>query len=463
MKHQNTRKLLSLLTACVMLFSLLCTTAFAAEVPAPYTADVTIATVDGEPFDTLEEAFVSAEENGSPAILISDYTLTSDLEVPADVELEIASDVMLTVPTSAAGNDTVTGNNISGNVASGSAYATLTIADGATVTVNGTLLVAGNQQSTQPKSGCLTGNYGAVTVAEGGVLAVNNGGKLYARGLIDGAGHVNIRNGGTAYQLFQIKDWRGGTKALAAYNADIFPFNLYEVSNIQAETKYENGSALVGQYYIYASSTHNIGEVPLIGAGSQLTFGDNTATNYIDMKKTADGSFEATINGYIKIDDIAVSLKQFGFDFAITSSYSVCPFGYNTDVVIANGGKMEITNDLKVLPGCEITVKNGGELVVDAGKSVNFYGANGYSSTYNYAGWTSTEAAKLTVENGGTITNSGTITSTDATFANVTGYTAAQNEDGTNTTVVVKEYVQASGAANVTFTVGTPVTSSVEE
>lgn len=462
MKHTNTRKFLSLLTACIMLFSLLCTTAFAAETSLSY-AENTVAVYEDTEYTSLSAAIAEAGSWGGTVTLVKTHILAADLEVPADVELEIASGVMLTVPTSAAGNDTVTGNNISGKIAAGSAYATLTIADGATVTVNGTLLVAGNQQSTQPETGCLTGNYGAVTVEEGGVLAVNNGGKLYARGLIDGAGHVNIRNGGTAYQLFQIKDWRGGTKALAAYNASIFPFNLYEVSNIQTETKYENGSALVGQYYIYASSTHNIGEVPLIGAGSQLTFGDNTATNYIDMKKTADGSFEATINGYIKIDDIAVSLKQFGFDFAITSSYSVCPFGYNTDVVIANGGKMEITNDLKVLPGCEITVKNGGELIVDAGKSVNFYGANGYSATYNFASWTSTDAAKLIVENGGTLTNNGTITSTDRTFANVTGYTAAQNEDGTDTTVVVKEYVQASGAANVTFTVGTPVTSSVEE
>lgn len=61
------------------------------------------------------------------------------------------------------------------------------------------------------------------------------------------------------------------------------------------------------------------------------------------------------------------------------------------------------------------------------------------------------------------MTNNGTIASTDATFANVTGYTAAQTAEGTNVTVTVNEYVQATGVAPVTFTVGTPAAPSVEE
>lgn len=411
-------------------------------------AVVAIIPVTGEDdltYSTLEAAIADAMP-GDVIILTTDYTLTESAVIPTGVKL--------TIPTSASYNDTNDGNNVQGGVTSGSAFVTLTVPAGKTLTVNGTLLVAGNQQSIQPRTGCLTGNFGKIDLA--GELEVS--GELYARGEISGNGTVTAKSGSKVYQLFQIKDWRGGTKSLAAYNASIFPFNLYEVNSIKAETKYENGASLTGQYYIYASGSHNNGEVPLIGDGAQMDFADDTASDHIIMKENADGEMTATINGDIKTGHIAISLKQFGFNFSITSSYAVCPFGYNMDVVITNGSSMEITNNLKILPGCDIT--NNGTLTVDAGKTVYFYGADGYSAAYNFAEWTS--AAPATLTGTGTLVNNGTVASTDPTFANMSGHTAARNEDGTAVTVTMDEYVQASGSTPVTFTVGAAASSAEE-
>lgn len=398
-------------------------------------------------YSTLEAAIADAQ-SGDVIILTTDYTLAESVVIPTGVQL--------TIPTSASYNDTTAGNNVSGAVSNGSAYVTLTVPTGKTLTVNGTLLVAGNQQSSTKKASCLTGNYGKVAVD--GSLVVN--GELYARGEISGTGEVTANSGSTVYQMFQISDWRGGNAAMGAYNTNkVFPFNLYELKNITANTTYYNGSTLKGQYFIVASGTGVPGSEVVVGTNGQMEFEDSSRTGDNVQFSFNAGISTVTVNGRVKTGGITVDMSVYGFPYTITSNNIVCPFGYNMDVVIANGGSLSISNQMKFLPGCNITVKNGGTLTIKEGGEAYFYGASGYSTTYNWANWGPTTAATLTVEEGGTVNNSGTIASTDATFANVDGFTA------TETTVTVKEVTQANTSVtlvSVPFTVGTNAASAAE-
>lgn len=430
-------------------------TAFAAEAEDEAAADSVVAIIplDGENLEyaTLEEALSDAE-SGDIVILTNDYTLAESVAIPSGVQL--------TIPTSASYNDIITGNNVSGGVTNGSAYVTLTVPTGKTLTVNGTMLVAGNQQSTTKKASCLTGNYGKVVVD--GSLVVN--GKLYARGEVSGSGEVTANNGSTVYQMLQISDWRGGNATMGAYSSNnVFPFNLYEIKNITAKTTYMNGSKLEGQYFIVASGTGVPGSEIVIGTNGQMEFdatptaapADNVVFEY-DAAKNA----TVTVNGAMKTGHITVSMSVYGFTYTVSSADTVCPFGYNMDVVIADGGSLSISNQMKFLPGSDVTVQKGGTLTIEKGGEAYFYGENGYSTTYNWAKWGPATAATLTVEAGGTVNNSGIIASTDAAFGNVDGFTSTGN------TVPVKEVTQADTKVTVvpvTFYVGTNAASAAEE
>lgn len=409
----------------------------------------------GEIYSTLEAALTAAAANES-VVLMADYELADSAAVPAGVTLVI--------PTSDEYDDVLTGNNANGEVVNGSAYVTLTVPEDVTLTVNGTLLVAGNQQSTNYNASCLTGDYGKIDVA--GNLEVN--GTLYARGEISGTGTVTANDGAKVYQMLQIRDWRGGTATMGAYGNDVFPFNVYEFDNITAKTVYMYGSSMEAHYYIYANSKGNEGDIVIIGNGGQLVF-ENTAAGIESgsiVFTNTDGVTNVVLNGAVKTGDIAITIKQtiFGFtlSYTIDSSKTVCPFGYNMNVEIANGGTLMVNSNLKLLPGCTFTVKEGGTLTVAENKTLYVYADGGYNTSY-YRHETNnvpigTGSANMVVENGATV--SGTIASTDAAFGNVDGYTATEN------TVTVKEVTQANTDVTVvpvTFYVGTNAASAAEE
>lgn len=407
-------------------------------------------TVNSSDYETVSDAVaaVSGDNVVGTVIVDASATVTSDLVIPQNVTL--------VVPCSAEDTGSTTGNNASGNVVNGSAYVTLTVSDGATLTVNGTMIVSGNQQATARTSGCLTGNFGKVALT--GDMVVN--GTLYARGEISGSGTATINDKATVYQMFQIQDWRGGNASQGAYLNAVFPFNMYEFKNITAKTIYMKGATMKGQYYIYAASRDNFGEVTIIGSDGEIRFA-STADADDNIVLEYNGSVvTVTMNGDVMTGSIVVSLNFLGIDMDISSSSCVCPFGYNMNVVITEGATMEVTSDMKFLPGCDITVANGGTLTVTSGETLYFYGENGYSTTYNWAKWGPATAATLTVEEGGTVNSYGTIASTDAAFGNVDGFTSTGN------TVTVKEVTQADTKVTVvpvTFYVGTNAASAAEE
>ena len=430
---KNLKKITSILLAICLALSLCAFSVFAEE-------ETTVAIVSYEyhgqpvsdPYTTLEEALEDSEENYT-VYLVSNYILADNAEVPEGVTLVI--------PTGSALDDTTAGSNAQGVGTTGSAYVTLTVPTGKTLTVNGTLLVAGNQQSTQPESGCLSGDYGKIALE--GEIVVEDGGKLYARGLITGNGTVTANSGSAVYQLFQIRDWRGGNGSYSAYTAGVFPFSRYEFTNIQSKATYYNGSTMYARYYIYASNVGKSGDIEIIGSNGLLQF-DSTDAYVSTAYDSATGVLTATVNGAIKTGDIGLSFRFFFFDYTITSAGLVLPFGYNMDVVIAEDASLTVTDDMKLLPGCDITVEDGGALTVAGGATLFVYDQTAYQSAFSYNGnWT--PSANATVTKSGTGTVSGAIGSSLSTLSNVLGggvtYTDTTNvkeatQSGTSITVV---------------------------
>lgn len=431
------KQFLTSLTTAALLLTMLC-------VPSSASGTTTVAqNGHGDAYDSLKDAIEDTYDTyggGTVTLTAANYVLTEDLTIPEGIQL--------TIPTSAAGDDTVNGTNGQGGKEEGTAYATLTVPTGVTLTVNGTLLAAGNQQSTQPASGCRTGNFGKIDLA--GDLVVKSGGKLYARGELSGAGKVTAESGSEVYQLFQIQDWRGGTKAVSANNAGVFPFSLYEFTSITEEADYYKGSTLKGQYYIYAGGSGVSGAGTVLGSGGQMSFASNAAaTDYVTITHAPSSDTLVTLHGAVETGSISVNMSLYGIPYTVSSAGKVCPFGYNMDVTIASGASLTIADDMKFLPGCDITVEQGGVLTVAEGASAYFYDAGGYSPSYNFKGWDSDEDATLTVN--GSMTVNGVLASTDGTMGNLSGVTAMQDANGNAVTVQISEYSNSSGASAVTF------------
>lgn len=371
-------------------------------------------------YSSLETALTDSGA-GDWIYLLDDYTAVGNMTIPTDVTVVIPSDNDL--------DDYEEGENGSGTIANGTALYTLTIPDNKSLTVNGTLIIAGNQQSGGGTTGCLTGNYGRVIV--NGTMDVN--GTLYARGEVSGSGTVTINDGATVYQLFQIYDWRGGSESVSAAQNGVFPFSLYEFKNITANTYYFNGSSMIASFYVYAADNDITGEAIIIGDNGMLDFSATSDSNeYIEFTYNS-GRITAGVYGDVESGAITVS----AMGYTISSAGAILPFGYNLDPYVSAGSSLTVGSGLKVLPGCSFDVD--GDFIVNSYGELYFYGAN-YSSTYNYANWSTTAPATLDVS--GTLTNNGVIAASDAnTLISIS--TAIEDQ------IAVNEYVQNSGTPTV--------------
>ncbi len=445
---KSTRKTLALLMVFVMMFAVFGPISASAADEEGNVAQFTYnGTVYG--FPTLAEAVEVAAYLGYPVIyLIDNHTLTSNLTIPANQEVII--------PTSDACNDTYTGAaNVPGNGTTGAAHVTLTVPNDMNLEVDGTLLVAGNQQGSVPRTGFLTGDYGAIDLE--GSLVVN--GSLYARGEVYGAGTVTASSGGKVYQRFQIADWRGGNGSLNAYTNGDFPFNLYDLGGISTQAVYQNGASMYGLAYINAFSSDNYTTVPYMGEGGIINFLSDSGSVVFD--KNGDRT-AITVDAEITTGELSVSMNVAGNTYTVNSEGLDCPFGYLTDVVVKSGASVTIDNLLKVLPGCTIQLEDGANLTIAENKALYFYGENSYEKSYywgNAATWDYSLPATL-INCDGTVNVLGTIASSDATFANVQGFEALK-DGGEYALVIVDEYDQTNNTQiSVPFYIGTPITTT---
>lgn len=446
----------------VFVVLMLAVAAMSVSVFAAETEDVTEATdsvvavipVPGEDdltYSTLEAAIADALE-GDVITLVADYTLTESVEIPAGVKV--------TIPTNASYNDTVTGNNASGAVASGSAYVTLTVPAGKTLTVNGTLLVAGNQQGSTPQTGVRTGNYGKMVVD--GDVVLNSGSALYARGEVSGSGTITAKDGADIYQLLQVNDWRGGTATSSIYSS-VFPFNLYDVNNVTAKMVFEYGSHMYAHYYVvytFLGSKIETNEDAMI-LGDANDNGSLFKMTSSDAKVTVANATDVTVEGNVSTGPLTIIFNTVFGRVNLTTENMTCPI-YKMNVTVEDQASLTVTDSLKFLPGASLTISDGGELIVNSGKAAYFYTANGYSSDYYWQNKASvgTTDAELTV--GTTATVSGVIGSTSNLLSN----TSYETETAVTSTQIVKEATQSGSSTtlvDVTFYTYTASAASAAE
>ena len=402
--------------------------------------------VNGTQFFDLNEAVQYATEKAATTIVLAgDGTLKAgNYEIPKGITLLIPFDAKYTLYTNEPGYVKTAEPPIK--------FKKLTVQKDTTITVNGNISVSGKCYTSSSNQVCKpTGAYGQIDMREGSSIVLNSGANLYAWGYITGSGNIAAKSGSMVYEFFQVMDWRGGTATSNFKDNDnkVFPFSQYYVQNIEAPLTFEKGANETVRITVTAGGISASAEVSFMGDKGMFQLEDgSTVTKKYD---SATDRMIFDMNGNAKLNGIAIeNLPVIG---TFNSNVYVLPINNNMTMNV-NSGTMTLNQDTALLPGTQVNVANGAELLVAKGSSLYVYDDAQWSKNYvwnsnNYgiqpvayspSGKGSRGIADATVDVNGTFTADGAVYTTE-TGANII------SSEGTG------KYVQvnAPGTADKTY------------
>lgn len=315
----------------------------------------------------LDDAFEIAANSASNVVVpLQDMTWTTDVTIPKGVTLLIPFDDNYTCYTNEPVVEYV--DNVTPTP-----YRTLTLADGVTLTIEGAVslsskLCAKGQWGAY--NGCPSGPDGRIHMLGSSKINVKNGGNLYVWGFIYGSGTtqmVEVQSGGTVYECFQIKDWRGGSATSSVYNY-AFIFNQYYVQNIEVPLKMYAGATETLYSSVNASSSPYPISVDFIGSDSGM-FRLHSGYLIKDYIEDTD-RIDYEVYGTADLAPLVIS----GVPMVGTVSTDEYRLPLNSNMTIAaKNGKVTVTQNLEMLPGCALTVASGATIEIKSGCSVYLF------------------------------------------------------------------------------------------
>lgn len=255
-----------------------------------------------------------------------------------------------------------------GAPAVGTAYCTLTLAAGVTLTVenDATLIVnAKVVTASAPVTGIVYGsNFAQLEVQKDAQVVVN--GTFECIGFTYGEGSVTVNSGAYLYELFNMIAYKGGTNSSSLKNK-LFPLNQYTLTSLSCQTTFVSGSnyyakAFVTAWYVVSANA----DVQFVsndsGAFIQMNSEYSSVVKRID-EKTGRTYFDCY--GDVILNNISLSLGSQGFD---TAGLPV-PVPGHFSITVHGNASMAKETQIKLLPGAQLTVEKGATLTVEGSDS----------------------------------------------------------------------------------------------
>ena len=307
-----------------------------------------------------------ASVSNKTIVLANNGTLPAgDYTIPSGVTLLIPRDANNTLYTTVPGKQEEA-------YAAPTVYRTLTMAKDAKIVVNGAMSIAAVQCSAGGLSSP-TGPTGFVQMNSGSNITVNNGGKLYAWGFIQGQGAVTVESGGAVYECFQVMDWRGGTNTSGMIDnrQEVFPFTQYYVQNVEVPMKLKAGAIENGYMSVNITLAGIQGsEVPFIGSDGMFNITDGYIIKDYDE---GTGRLKIDIYGNISVKSLSITMKisVLGAKTINSKNYDL-PINGNMTITM-HSGAVTMTQDIALLPGAKMIVESGAICTLGEGNKIFVY------------------------------------------------------------------------------------------
>lgn len=337
-------------------------------------ADTPVFDVDSTLFTDLNQAVSFAQSNSKNKItLISDGTLPAgNYTIPSGKTLLIPFDEAQTLYTTEP-------EVVYGSHANPSAFRTLTMADGANITVEkgGAISVGSKLSATGTNGGSWngtpTGKHGRINMLSGSAVTLNSEAKLYAYGYISGSGSVTANSGSEVWECFQIRCWRGGTatSGMADNSQKVFPLNQYYVQNIEAPLTINAGAEEHVYTAVNMSSKAFAASAVFIGSKGMFNSSGSITKRY-------EGASDRMV---FDIEDDAtlqpMSLKITGLPLIgtldLNTAAYVLPINSNITINVNSGTTILNGQDVALLPSAELNIASGATAEITKGSKLYVY------------------------------------------------------------------------------------------
>ena len=317
-------------------------------------------------FEDLNKAINYASSTSNKTII-----LMNNATLPAG-NYHIPSGIMLLIPFDDANTVYTTQPEAVETRTLPTAYRTLTLSEGANITVDGSIclpakhycVLGGKVGGASPDGPC-----SFIKMESGSNITLNNGANLYAYGFITGSGTVTAKNGANVYEYFQIMDFRGGTQSTDMDNG-VFPLSQYYIQNIEVPLTLEAGAvetcfATVG----ISGMTFGSGVAFIARSGAMFNLSSGSLTKSYDTKTDR---LVVEVNGTMTISPIELKFGSGLMSMSINSKNYELPINNNITVKV-NSGNITLAQDVAMLPGSQLIISDGAKCVVGSGCNVYVY------------------------------------------------------------------------------------------
>lgn len=251
-------------------------------------------------------------------------------------------------------------------------YRKLTMESGAHIVVNGALSLSAMQVSASGQSSP-TDACSFIQMDSNSTITVNEDGKLYAWGFIQGSGAVIVNDKGTVYECFQIMDWRGGSNTTDMIDNEqkVFPFSQYYVQNVEVPMTMYPGAIETCFMSVYISLAGiQDAPIPFIGTGGMFIIDEGYVIKDYDEET---GRLLFDLNGTVSVQPLKMTMKlSLIGEKTINSANYVFPINGNMTIAI-NSGNATLAQDLALLPGSKLFINEGANVALATGTNVYVY------------------------------------------------------------------------------------------
>ena len=264
---------------------------------------------------------------------------------------------------------------------------TVTIKSGVTLTVRGTLEIGGELSGGNggcDAAGHTAGRYARILMNSAATIEVY--GTVNAYGYIDesetdNGSQVIVYNGGTLWQPFVLRDFRGGTVMKAIYdNINTYrssPFNSFEFRNITSLVRINHGGNVKAWANLYAGSQRNQTDINIIGTSDSIINLTDSTYSYVLSKYNRSteinkldifgGAYAGSLRLKLTLLFIPINISTSDVYFPLTWRYHI---SLNKNAKQSGNAVYEMEQRYKMMPGHIFKVEKGAELTIG---EVNVY------------------------------------------------------------------------------------------